>query len=39
MTEGVGMFGVIIQQSDMMAVKYSCWRVRTHTPFFWQTTF
>ena len=23
----------------MMAVKYSCWRVRTHTPFFWQTTF
>lgn len=23
--------GVIIQQSDMMAVKYSCWRVRTLT--------
>lgn len=22
-------------KSNMMAVKYSCWRVRTPTPFFW----
>lgn len=28
-------WGSYFSKSNMMAVKYSCWRVRTPTPFLW----
>lgn len=32
---GGGRGGLYFSKSNMMAVKYSCWRVRTPAPFFW----